>query len=218
MGQKSVFWQALLATIIVFNLGIFLGYMMEASRVDKISEMALQSELRLLDLEMQLDLASLGGNICSVISENLAGFADKIFEESKVLDRYEAANKISSAIANEHRKYDALRAFLWVNAIRAKKQCYANFTTIVYLYQYNEPSIETKARQRVFSSVLGDVKQALGNKVILIPLAADNNIETIDILRRVYNVTSYPAVLIDEKKVVTELKTKEEFLEMIEGK
>ena len=137
MGQKSVFWQALLATIIVFNLGIFLGYMMEASRVDKISEMALQSELRLLDLEMQLDLASLGGNICSVISENLAGFADKIFEESKVLDRYEAANKISSAIANEHRKYDALRAFLWVNAIRAKKQCYANFTTIVYLYQYN---------------------------------------------------------------------------------
>ena len=36
--QKDVFWKALVYTIIVFVLGVFAGYLLEESRVNKIND------------------------------------------------------------------------------------------------------------------------------------------------------------------------------------
>ena len=52
-SQKYIFLQALIITFVVFNIGIFLGYKLESSRIDKIDKWYLESELELLDQRIQ---------------------------------------------------------------------------------------------------------------------------------------------------------------------
>ncbi len=215
MGQKSVFWKALIATLIVFNLGVLLGYLIEANRIDALNEIALQTELELLDIGLQKDLYKFVDISCNNSVSYILKFGNKVYEDALLLDRYEEANDFSSSIVDTHRKYDMLRTVLWVNAINLKKSCKTDFVTFVYFYKYNGPSIETKARQKVFSNVLKDIKDELGDAAILIPIAADNNITSLDILMEAYNVTSYPSILINEKILITELKAKDEILRLL---
>ena len=89
-NDKHVFWQALVLTIIVFNFGIFLGYMLESSRVGKVSQLYAESELSLLDVKIQSELYNFdtGINCDAAVKENI-NFADRVFEDAKVLDRFE---------------------------------------------------------------------------------------------------------------------------------
>ena len=44
VSQKSVFWQALILTIVAFLLGVGLGYFLEKGRIDEITEEYAQIE------------------------------------------------------------------------------------------------------------------------------------------------------------------------------
>jgi hypothetical protein len=92
-----------------------------------------------------------------------------------------------------------LRAILWVDSIKLKERCGNNFSTVVYFYEYNTKSLDLKSEQATFSKKLGQVKEKLGNKIILIPIAGNLNISSIDYLKYTYNVTTSPTILIDEK-------------------
>jgi hypothetical protein len=69
----------------------------------------------------------------------------------------------------------------------------------VYFYQFKNPEMDKKAEQGVVSEVLTNLKEKYGSNVVLIPLAADNNITSITLLREYYNVTYLPTILIDEE-------------------
>lgn len=55
-NQKYIFLYALIATLVVFNLGIFMGYMLESSRLDKINTLYSNAELELFDQMAQRKL------------------------------------------------------------------------------------------------------------------------------------------------------------------
>jgi len=198
-SQKHVFWQALVLTLIVFNFGIFLGFMLENSRVGKVNELYAESELSLLDVKIQSEIYSFVNINCDdAVKENI-DFANRIYEEAKILDRYETSSRLTEGIKLQHKKYDLLRTLLWLNSIKIKQKCNASYYNLVYFYQYNAPSIEQKAKQTVFSRLLGELKEKHGNNVLLIPIAADNNISSVNVLLKTYNITTLPSVLIDEK-------------------
>jgi len=81
---------------------------------------------------------------------------------------------------------------------------------VVYFYKYNNPSLDEDAKQDVFSRFLGDIKQKYGDKVILIPIAADNNVSAVNVIIRTYNISVLPTILIDEKYKITSLNNQEE--------
>jgi len=211
-SNKHVFWQALILALIIFNFGIFLGYMLENSRVGKVSQLYAESELDLLDVKIQSELFSLNLpnlNCEAAIEENI-NFADTVYADAKILDRFEQASKITDSIILQHKKYDLLRTLFWINSIEIKKQCNASYHNVVYFYHYNGPSLEQKAKQVVFSKLLEQLKANEGDNVMLIPIAADNNITSVNFLLKAYNITSLPTVLIDEKFEITELTNLEE--------
>jgi hypothetical protein len=211
-SEKHVFWQALIVTLIVFNFGIFLGYMLENSRVGKVSSLYAESELALLDVKIQSELFDfdiINLSCDTAIKENI-NFANRVYEEAKILQKFEDASKISESIRLQHKKYDLLRTLFWINSIKIKKNCNASFHDLVYFYQYNNPTLEQKAKQNVFSNLLGELKENYGGEIMLIPIAGDNNITSIDLFLEMYNVTSLPTILIDEKTKVTELTNLEE--------
>lgn len=210
-SQKNVFWQALIICIFIFGIGILLGFALENSRVGKIQSLYQESELALLDLRVENDLLSLPNVPCDKIVEENFLFADKIYEQSKLLDKYEQASKISDSIQLEHKKYDLLRASFWGNLIKAGQKCQIP-NTIVYLYSYNTKDLSIKAKQSVFARVLGDVKQDQGDKLILLPLSGDNNLSSVSLLMSQYQITEkdLPIILINSNTKISNIETKEQ--------
>lgn len=209
-NQKYIFLYALILTIIVFNMGIFMGYKLESSRINKIEDMYLESEMELLDQRIQKDMFDIVDLNCELALEENIKFADKIYEEALIIKRYEDANKINSDIRFQHRRFDILRTLFWINSIRIKEKCNSDYHNIVYFYQYNDPSIEQTSKQKFFSNLLGELKNKMGNKIMLIPIAGDNEIASINLLLEAYDVEELPTILIDENIKITNLENIED--------
>ncbi|PIN88380.1 hypothetical protein COU61_05165 [Candidatus Pacearchaeota archaeon CG10_big_fil_rev_8_21_14_0_10_35_13] len=214
--QKRVFIEALILAIVVFGLGVTLGFFVESWRADKITSMYTQAEIGLLDIKIITQIYDTVDINCEeAVRQNLE-FADRIYQEAVILERYEGAQRLGEELITQHKKYDLLRTSLWLNSQKTKNNCKDDsYDTIVYLYQYNEPDIEKKALQAVYSRALGELKEEFGSEMMLLPMAGDLDIKSIDILKEHYGVTELPAIIINEKKVFTGTITKEEILSIL---
>lgn len=209
-NQKNIFLYALILTFVVFNFGIFMGYMLESSRINKINTLYLEAEMELLDQRIQKDASEIINLDCGILVEENIKFADKIFEEAKIIERYENANQFNNEIVFQHKRYDLLRTLFWVNSMRIKDKCNSNYHNLVYFYKYNNPTIDQKSRQEFFSKLLSELKGKWGNDIMLIPIAADNGLSSIDILTQQYEISELPTILIDEEIKITELENMED--------
>jgi len=198
LKNKHVFWEALILAIFIFASGIFLGYLIELNRTSQIITIYQQSELDLLDAKIQNDILNIGNINCELAKQEAIDFANKVYENSQLLERYEGASKITEGMVLQHKKYDLLRTLLWSSSIKIKDKCDDNLNTIVYFYEYDPQVIETKSKQAVFSKKLLEVKNQLPENILLIPLAGNLDINSIDYLKKVYNVTVLPTILINE--------------------
>jgi hypothetical protein len=166
--------------------------------------------MELLDQIAQKDaLEVLNLDCSSLVSENI-NFGNRIFNEALQIQKYEEANRITSDIVLQHKKFDLLRAIFWTNSIKIKQQCNSTYHDIVYLYKYNNPSLEQDSKQKFFSNLLIQVREKQGDNVILIPIAADNNITSVDLFNKKYGITEFPTILIDEKTKITDVKNIED--------
>jgi len=215
-SQKIVFLQALIVTFLIFNLGIFLGFKLEENRINKVNTFYLESEMDLLDQRIQREIFDITTINCDKAIEANIDFADKIFAEAKIISRYESASRLSNELEFQHKRFDLLRTLFWINSIRIKRDCNADYDNLVYLYKLNDLSLEDKAKQSVFSNVLTGVKEKYGSKIMLIPIAADTGIPSIELLLDAYNVTELPVILINEEiqlNDLDEVKELEKYLE-----
>ena len=215
-SQKYIFLQALIITFVIFNIGIFLGYKLETSRIDRINNWYLQSETELLDQRIQGDAFEFLELNCDAMVEENINFADRIYEEALVIEEYEEANRINNDIILQHKRYDLLRTLFWINSMKIKEKCNSNYHNLVYFYQYNDVSIEKKAKQKVFSNLLFQIKEEKKGEIMLIPIAADNNIGSINLLLNKYDITELPVILIDEKIKLTDIESVEDIREHLD--
>ena len=132
-NNKHVFWEALLVAVFILAAGILIGVLFENWRTQDIQELYQQSELDLLDVRIQSEIYSLPKIDCNnSIKENI-NFADKVFWEAQLLDKYETSNKLTEGLILQHKKYDLLRVLFWMNAIKIKQRCNADYHNIVYI-------------------------------------------------------------------------------------
>lgn len=210
VNQKYVFLYALLLTVFIFNFGIFMGYMLESSRVGKINTLYLNSEMDLLDQMIQKDTLNIMELDCELLIEENINFGDKIFEEALQIQKYEDANRINDEIIFQHKKFDLLRTLFWVNSITIKQKCNSSYHNLVYLYKYDNPTLEEESKQKFFSNLLQQLKEKRGNNIMLIPIAADNDISSVNLLMEKYEINELPVILIDETTKITEIQNLED--------
>ena len=204
-NRKRVFWEALFLTVVVFLFGMLIGVSFESNKLSEINNYYIKSETSIMDAFALSAVSDLDYKNCDYLFQANLDFADNIYEEALILERYEQAKKITESMEIMHRKYDVLRTFLWVNTIKTAEKCGREYSTIVYLYESETEDLTKKATQNVWSKIIYDLKQEYGKEIILIPLAVDKNLVSLDSLLKQYNITSYPALLIDEKEVIYEL-------------
>lgn len=203
VSSKHAFWQALLAAILVFGVGIMLGFFLESQRADKVQMNLLVSEISLADEQLRNRLAENFNVSCSLIKQSTFEFADKIYKEAVQMEKYDSANTFKDILSIVHKKYDLLRMSLWEEAIKNKKNCKGDFHTIVYFYEYGTENIDKKALQLSFSHLLLDLKNENPNEILLIPVAANLNISSVELILRNYNIKELPSIIIDEKQAIS---------------
>jgi hypothetical protein len=209
-NRKRVFWEALFLTLVVFLLGMLVGVAFESSKLSEINDYYIRSETSIMDAFAlsafsEIDLAS-----CDTLKQSNLDFADNIYEEAILLEDYEQAGKITESMKIMHKKYDVLRTFLWINTIKTAEKCGREYNTVVYLYISEAEELTQRATQNVWSKILYDLKQDQGSNVLLIPLAVDKELVSLDSILKAYNISKYPAVIINEETVLTELVSVED--------
>ena len=210
-NPKRVFWEALILTILIFLLGFLAGLIFENKRVEVIEAYYIQSENSLMDIFALNNFVSLNNISCNALISSNIDFANRIYDEAKILDEYERTGKITDKIDVQHKKYDIMRTFLWINTIKTNEICENNsIHTIVYIYNFNTNDLTEKATNSVWSKILADLKEIHGKEIILIPIAADSEIIALNSMLENYDIQKYPVLIIDNKYVINRLSSVEE--------
>ena len=133
--QKDVFWKALLYTVIVFLLGVFVGYVLEENRV---SQIEIEFEELLLDWNdaevLSFYYQNLDEDFCEeAIQQNLV-FGDKIYEAGLRLGEYDLANRLTEDLDIEKKNYALLKTKFFINSKIIKERCDADYEFVLYFY------------------------------------------------------------------------------------
>ncbi len=210
VNSKHAFWQALIFALIVFVFGMFIGFYLENARVERVQNALLVTEINTLDEQVRNSIIENTKIGCNISTKSTFEFADKIYNEATRLELYDSSSKFTSELKTIHKKYDLLRMMLWEESQTIREKCPNKFHTAIYLFTYDTQDIALRSKQTVFSRILIELKEKHGSDVLLIPIAADLNISSVELIKQVYNVTSLPAIIVDERKVITQLPTYEE--------
>jgi hypothetical protein len=212
-SRKHVFWQAFFVTILFFFLGVVLGVYLEQTRADDINVAFYNSEASLYDSFALGRLIEDESVSCEDFKSASVVFADRIYEEARELEDFDESNKLTDSMKIIHRKYDLLRTLLWMNLISAKEKCDSPINTVVYLYIYDTDEVRVKSEQTVWEKILRDLKERQGNEIILIPIAVDQDITSLEYLTKSYDLKDFPVVIINEEHIITEINSADD-LEM----
>lgn len=201
--NKYSFLQALIVTIIIFAVGLIFGFFLESFRADKTQNLLLNSEINLQDEQLRNSVISNFNLSCEDSSESLFNFANKIYEEAVQLEEYDKTTKFTDSLFLMHKKYDLLRMMLWIESANIKKHCKPDFHTIVYIYDYKTEEVDKVSMQNFYSKALIDIKTKYPNEILLIPIAGNTNLESVNLALKSHNITEIPCIIIDDTKKIT---------------
>ncbi len=212
-NKKNVFWEALMITVAIFLIGLFIGMLIEVGNSNEINEFYAKSEISLVDANAMSRLSEQSSLDCDSLKENNIGFANRIYKEAKLLEQYESSGKLTEGMKLLHKKYDLLRTLLWIGNQNSLERC-KNYDLIIYLYEYESEEIEKKAKQNVWSKILLETKKEDKN-ILLIPIAGDQNITSLNLLVEEYKVEKLPAIIINNDKIIYTLQDKQTIKDLL---
>jgi hypothetical protein len=112
-----------------------------------------------------------------------------------------------------HKKYDLLRTLLWMSNDKSIERC-DNYNLVVYLYEYGSEDTNIKATQNVWSKILLDIREQ-SYDFMLLPIAANQNLTSLDFLKEKYGVNQLPALVVNNNQVLYELENAQAILELL---
>jgi len=73
---------------------------------------------------------------------------------------------------------------------------------LLYLFEYKTEDVELKSMQGLYSRILSDMKSKHSDKIILLPVAMDLDLGSVDFIEKANNVSQAPAIIIDDNLVI----------------
>jgi hypothetical protein len=217
VNSKHAFWQALVVTIFVFAAGLILGFYIELSNVSKSDFLIRSSEVDFLDQQIKTSQLSSQLNLsCEIAKQNLFDFADEIYVDALEFEESSAQSKLTEEQRDIlHQRYDLLRVNLWLESLKLRSRCNESFHTVLYFFDYASRDVSVKSEQGVLSLVLMDLKEEHAEEILLLPIAANLDLGSINMIKENYNIIDSPSLIIDESLVITDLVTLEELEQKI---
>ncbi|MEM5829015.1 MAG: hypothetical protein QXL09_03215 [Candidatus Aenigmatarchaeota archaeon] len=164
---------------------------------------------------LNLYFQKLQKDYCELALEQNLAYNQKIYQEGLEIEFAEKANRFTPELIDQKRRYILLQTQFWFNSIELKERCNFTYHNVVYFYKHKNLTRKEVIDQKTQAAVLLDLKEICGNKIMLIPLAADLNLTVIDAIIKQHNITEYPTVIIDDI-VLQGLRSLDELKELVE--
>jgi hypothetical protein len=187
-------------TFLIFILGLSLGFILDYKRVTWIEETSKEQELDYKSLQLQylyLNTLENTEKSCDVLSNTLRSTLITLSETLNDLEEFKKNTKLNK---KEYkvllRKFTIENLNYWLFAEKSKKSC--NMNAISILYFFSRDNCDICPNQGI---VLSYFKSIFGEDLLIFPIDTDLKEEEpiISLLESVYDVTSYPTLIIEEK-------------------
>lgn len=201
MVERQISWKLYIASFIiatfVFIFGLLIGNLITENKYQKSLMDEQNFKIRLLELEVQGLLAE--RYECSMVdimelTKNLDDIGRSLIEIEKDigksrLDEIAPAKKIYTLLELKH--------FALIN--KYDEKCYKKSFNFIFFFYSNKKNL-TETEQTGY--VLDYLKKKYGDNLKIYSFDEDLNMEIVDSLKRVYNITSVPAIVINENHTI----------------
>lgn len=199
--QINIHIKPIILTVFIFLIGLMIGITIDNYRVSRIRKTISESEIRWNDaMLLNQHLEKLGNTSCDLALEENLKYNDVIYTYGKQIEKNIQATRLTPELEQEWRSYNLLQVQFWFNSIDLKEKCGFDYHNVIYISKIKATNGE-EINNKLQSSVLTDLKDKCGNKIMLIPLTGDANLIVVDSVIKQYNLTEFPTVIIDEKYV-----------------
>lgn len=210
---RRVFVTSAIITLLVFLAGVGLGYWLDRSRVSDVLGALRQNELDLESFLVERQFVdALGGDSCAVLEPRFRDLAKNLGVLGRTLTQYEA-KRIFAQIDYDYLKarYSVLEIRTYLLLLELQKRCTGQPRAgILFFYKVDD---ENSIRQ---GYVLDAIVQRYGeSRINVYSFDRDFKVEPIDLLERHYNVTSSPALVINNRIVKNSFVSREELEKLL---
>ncbi|MBI1971063.1 thioredoxin family protein [Candidatus Woesearchaeota archaeon] len=197
-------------TTLVFIAGIFLGNVISSGKLQTID--VLQQDIAVRTIGSELQYVLLAEHPCENIHAN--ELSQELFEiGSKLAYMEESLGTHDADVLNLKRYYSLLEIRHWLFLKKAQRECNAEYDLILYFYS-NEGDCETCKQQ-------GYVLNTIHRKYPAVNIYSfDINLDdpVLMTIKRMYNVTSPPTVIINNKTMAGFVDKEQVEEELFKGK
>ena len=199
-NKMSIYSKTFIITTIIFLLGVGLGMALDIYRVNNIRTSLITTDIDGRDaILLSQYFLNLNESYCDIAFEQNLEYNDKIYKEGIKIESVEYANRFNKEfLEQEKRKYALYQFQFWINSESLREKCGFDYHNLVYLYEQNTTRTQS-TEQKIQSQVLWDMKQKCGGKMMLIPISADLELISVNLIKKQYNITKFPALIVDNK-------------------
>jgi len=197
---------AFLITTAIFAAGIYVGLVIEQEAAKSIYASLEKSTQRIANAQLMFLLED-SPSFCGVYEEDL----EKVFEEADILGKeLEYLEKQKQVYDPDLKnKYFALELRNYLMAKKVKDVCGGNFSLALYFYSSNCTECERQGEE------LTSARDITGWRLKVFSFDGSSKSSIVDALKKEYNISAYPTIIIDEKHVLTGFKKAEEIVEKV---
>lgn len=186
---------AVIISAILFISGVYVGYSINKEKLSSIETTMrkITSDVQNFQLEF-LFLDVLGENAtCPFLGDTLSTINKESYDIGTRLESYGKEGEIQdyNEYMNTKREYSRLLIGYWLLANKLKKSCKLDVDTVIYFYSKNCEKCDDQA------FILTYFKKNLGEKILIFTLDGDLDEPSIQVIKRNYNITSYPTLIIN---------------------
>lgn len=207
-------------TLVIFLSGIWFGMEMQNQR-----ELEIKDEYNLLqiswnDIKLQSELIqkSEQGTVefCNIAIEENLKFGEQVYEKGKKIEDYEQRNEFNENLLIEKKEHNLLKLQFWINSINIKSICEEEeYINLIYLYKNNAHGLD-EIKQNQLSEILFQIKQDNGAKIMLIPIAINLELGSVETALAKYNIEETPSILINENVVIAGVPEQKDIQKIID--
>ena len=207
----NVYIKAVIPTVFLLLIGIMIGIWIDNYRLESSRKALSESEINWNDAQLlHIYLEKLGREKCDLAFQQNLEYNSKIYKKGLEIEKVIKANVFTPEVKQEWRRYVLLQMQFWLNSMELKTKCNLQYKNVVYLYRLDNVSRDEAVNNKVQSSVLLDLKEKCGNKIMLVPLTTNLDLVSVETIVKQYGIEQFPAVIVDEKSVYQGITSLEE--------